>query len=199
MADEIKNTDDTTAAEQHDDKHAAHEYDGIVELTNPAPYWIILVLLATLGFSMAYVITYFGYPNNGKDQKSEYEKSVTAFAVEKAEMKKNKPGGSKGLDEKQMILAGQTLFTEKGCIACHGLKGEGNAVGPNLTDDAWINGCKEEQIIATITNGKPEKGMTPFKNMLSEDQIQQLAKYILGSLAGSNPPNPKPAQGVPCK
>jgi cytochrome c oxidase cbb3-type subunit 3 len=79
------------------------------------------------------------------------------------------------------------------------LKGEGNAVGPNLTDDAWINGCKEEQIIATITNGKPEKGMTPFKNMLSEDQIQQLAKYILGSLAGSNPPNPKPAQGVPCK
>lgn len=198
MSDEIKNTEEIPVDEKHDKKHEVHEYDGIIELNNPAPYWILLVLLVTIGFSMVYVIEYFGYPDNGMDQKSLYEKSVTDFAKEKEEMKKSK-GGGKSLDEKQMILAGQTLYTEKGCVACHGTKGEGNAVGPNLTDDAWINGCKEDQVINTITNGRPEKGMTAFKSTLSEDQIKQLSKYILGSLAGSNPPNPKAPQGEPCK
>lgn len=198
MADEIKTNEEHGVAGHQEDKHETHEYDGIVELTNPAPYWIILVLLVTIGFSMVYVIDKFGYPGNGKDQKSEYEKSVAAFVSEKAAMKEKNTAGGTGVDDKQMAKAGQKLYNEKGCIACHGAKGEGNAIGPNLTDASWIHGCKEDQIIAIIANGKAEKGMTPFKNILSEDQIKQVTKYIV-SLVGSNPPNAKAAQGVPCK
>ena len=57
----------------------------------------------------------------------------------------------------------------------------------------------EEEVIKIITEGKPEKGMTPYKSMMSETQINHLAKFILGSMAGSEPANAKEAQGEECK
>ena len=122
-----------------------------------------------------------------------------ADELPKAEKKNTAAGSVTVLDEKQTLVAGAKLFNEKGCIACHGMKGEGNNIGPNLTDNYWINGCKEENVVKIITNGKPEKGMTPFKSSLSDDEIKQVSKYILNSLAGSNPPNAKAPQGEACK
>ncbi len=184
--------------DKNNDKAHDHEYDGIVEQNNPPPYWIILVLILTVGFSMVYVIKYFGYPENGNDQKSEYEQSIASYELEKANTKDSTAKGSI-LTENQMVAAGKKLYDEKGCIACHGANGEGNAVGPNLTDDTWLNGCNEDPIVDIIANGKPEKGMTAFKNSLSDNQIRQVAKYILVSLVGSNPANPKAEQGEPCR
>lgn len=179
------------------DKHAEeHEYDGIKELNNPAPYWVILLFLVTIGFSGIYLIKYFGYPNNGMDQNSEYLASV-----EKAKKEAASKAGNKEvqLTEEEMIKAGTQLYLEKGCIACHGAKGEGNAIGPNLTDKSWINGCSMENVVDVITNGRPEKGMTAFKSSLSEGEIKQLSTYILKSLVGSNPEKAKAAQGEECK
>ena len=42
------------------------DFDGIKELNNPAPNWIILVFIATIGFSLFYGIRYFGYPGRNK-------------------------------------------------------------------------------------------------------------------------------------
>jgi|GEM_PF-1945704 Cytochrome c, mono- and diheme variants len=190
-------TEDKIDNKENFDEHAdTHEYDGIKELTNPAPYWVILLFFVTIGFSGIYAIKYFGYPNNGMDQASEYKASV-----EEQKMKlKSVSGGQAGaMNESDMIAAGQKLFNEKGCIACHGTKGEGNAIGPNLCDNFWINGCKTEEIAHTISEGRPEKGMTPFKATLSETQIGQIVTFIQKSLAGSNPPNAKAPQGVECK
>ena len=179
--------------EQHDD-----DYDGIKELNNPAPNWIILIFLATIAFSMFYVIRYFGYPGNGKDQASEYRKSSAEF--DKAHAQQQEVGKAEGvMGQEEMIAAGALLFTQKGCIACHGTKGEGNAIGPNLTDNYWLNGCSPENVIHMITEGKPEKGMTPFKTMMTQDEIKNVAFFILRKLVGSNPPNPKAPQGVECK
>jgi hypothetical protein len=47
--------------------HGEDDFDGIKELNNPAPNWIILVFLITIGFSIFSAIRYFGYPDNGKD------------------------------------------------------------------------------------------------------------------------------------
>lgn len=178
-------------------EHAdTHEYDGIKELNNPAPYWVILLFFVTIGFSGIYAIKYFGYPNNGMDQASEYKASVEE---QKMKMKSASGGQAGAMSESDMIAAGQKLFNEKGCIACHGTKGEGNAIGPNLCDNFWINGCKTEEIAHTISEGRPEKGMTPFKSTLSEAQIGQIVTFIQKSLAGSNPPNAKAPQGTECK
>ncbi|MCE1198313.1 MAG: cytochrome c [Marinilabiliales bacterium] len=182
----------------HDQIMMSHDYDGIKELSNPAPYWIMLLFLGTIGFSLFYFVHYFGYPNNGRDQVSEYNQQMAQFEKER-QSQNNDASGLAMIDTKEAKEAGAKLFTEKGCIACHGMKGEGNAIGPNLTDHFWINGCKPENIIKMINEGKPEKGMTPFKGILTDAQIKSLTAYILGTLVGSNPPNAKAPQGVECK
>lgn len=198
-------------AEDHNDNNSVHidpafkgqitehDYDGIKELNNPSPYWIIAIFFITIGFSIFYAIHYFGYPNNGRDQASEYTRKVTAF---EAQIQKQKAAlameqGEK--DESEIIAEGEKLYAEKGCIACHGIKGEGNAIGPNLTDDFWINGCSDEAVIKIITEGKPEKGMTPYKAMMSESQIKSMTVFIKKKLVGSNPEKGKDAQGEECK
>jgi cytochrome c oxidase cbb3-type subunit 3 len=77
------------------------------------------------------------------------------------------------------------------------MNGEGNAIGPNMTDEFWINGCKIQDLVNVIKNGVPAKGMTPFKAQMSDEKIQKVASYIL-SLKGTNPANAKAAQGVKC-
>jgi cytochrome c oxidase cbb3-type subunit 3 len=191
MAEDIKDNNNT---EQHDDS-SEHVYDGIKELHNPAPYWVLLLFFATIAFSGMYAIKYFGYPNNGKDQASEYKASVE----EQKQKMKLAAGKGNAMNDKDKIAAGEKLFKEKGCVVCHGAMGEGNKIGPNLCDNFWISGCKPEEVVRTITEGRPEKGMNPFKSVLSEAQIDQMATYILESLAGTNPTGGKEAQGIECK
>jgi cytochrome c oxidase cbb3-type subunit 3 len=187
----------TTIEKGPEGLHHDDDFDGIKELNNPAPNWIILVFLATIGFSFIYAIHYFGYPDNAKDQASEYVQSVTAAA--KANASKPSAGGTASQTEAEMLTSGAALYTQKGCIACHGVKGEGNPIGPNLTDNYSINGCSLADINHLITEGKPEKGMTPFKTMLTPDEIKSVSLFIAKKLVGSNPANGKAAQGVECK
>lgn len=173
----------------------SHEYDGIKELNNPAPNWILFVLMGSVFFSLIYVIHYFGYPDNKMDQASEYERKVTEF---KEKIAANDPGAALELSSDEIIAAGSKLYAEKGCLACHGQQGEGNAIGPNLTDNYWINGCSTNDIVNIITNGNPTKGMTAYKSMMTADQIKNLSTYILESVVGSNPTNGKAPQGEEC-
>lgn len=174
-----------------------HDYDGIKELNNPSPYWVLLLFLGTIAFSLFYAVHYFGYPNNGMDQISEYNKQM-AMAGKQSDQNPAELGGAFVMDKVQMEQ-GAKLYAEKGCIACHGLKGEGNAIGPNMTDQFWIHGCKPAEVVKIISEGVPEKGMTPFKSMMTDAQIKSVTAYILGTLIGSNPPNAKAPQGVECK
>ena len=127
----MKNT--LSGSENQEDKYFSdHDYDGIKELNNPSPYWVLFLFLGTIGFSLFYLVHYFGYPNNGKDQVSEYNQTVAA-AMQNSGQNPAEQGGL-AIDNKELMAMGAKLFTEKGCIACHGTKGEGNAIGPNLTD-----------------------------------------------------------------
>jgi cytochrome c oxidase cbb3-type subunit III len=182
-----------------DDKYFSdHDYDGIKELNNPSPYWVLFLFMATVGFSLFYAVHYFGYPDNGKDQVSEYNQQMAAAGKQQADQNQSQNKGI-ALTDKEVAEEGTRLFTSKGCIACHGTKGEGNAIGPNLTDSFWIHGCKQADVIKVIAEGVPEKGMTPFKSLMTEVQIKSITAYILGTLVGSNPPNGKAPQGVECK
>jgi cytochrome c oxidase cbb3-type subunit 3 len=131
------------------------------------------------------------------DQTSEYNRKVAEYEASK-KLLQNELSAGDGMNMDEMIAAGATLYAEKGCIACHGMKGEGNQIGPNLTDNFWLNGCSTDDLIKIITEGKPEKGMTPYKTMMSENQIKNVSTYILHALVGSNPDNGKAAQGEEC-
>ncbi len=96
------------------------------------------------------------------------------------------------LTEEAALEAGRAVF-EKYCVACHGQNGEG-LVGPNLTDDFWIHGPELGNIYHIVENGVPEKGMAPWGNQLSPEEMQQVSSFVV-SLKGSKPENAKAPQG----
>jgi cytochrome c oxidase cbb3-type subunit 3 len=91
-----------------------------------------------------------------------------------------------------MMASAKGLFALR-CAVCHGPAAQG-IIGPNLTDDYWLNGGKPTQIYHTITEGVPAKGMISWKSQLGAGQILALTAYV-GTLRGTNPPNPKSPQG----
>lgn len=90
------------------------------------------------------------------------------------------------------IATAKTIFDES-CSACHGDNGEGN-IGPNFTDEYFIHGTTKEEITKVITEGVVAKGMAAWGNLLSEEEIDLMATYLL-TLPATTPENPKPAQG----
>jgi len=74
--------------------------------------------------------------------------------------------------------AGKKLFISAGCMACHGGNARG-AVGPDLTDDEWLRPFSQAMVFRTIQNGRSGTLMSPFKGVLSDEQIWQLVEYLL--------------------
>jgi cytochrome c oxidase cbb3-type subunit 3 len=94
------------------------------------------------------------------------------------------------------MAASKEIFAVR-CMPCHGAEGQG-IIGPNLTDDYWMHGRTLAEIRRTINDGRPNEGMIPWKDQLKPTEIDTLTAYV-GALAGTNPPNPKPPQGVDSK
>ena len=79
--------------------------------------------------------------------------------------------------EQQAALAeGQTLFRGL-CSGCHGGAGRGGK-GPDLTDNKWIHGDKDEDIARVIRDGVPKTTMKKLGESLKEEQIRNLVLYI---------------------
>ena len=55
------------------------------------------------------------------------------------------------LTDATAIAAGKEIFA-KNCVACHRADG-GGQIGPNLTDDMWINGGGIKNVFNTIMEG----------------------------------------------
>lgn len=73
---------------------------------------------------------------------------------------------------------GKKLFISAGCMACHGGNARG-AVGPDLTDDEWLRPFSQPMVFRTIQNGRIGTLMSPFKGVLSDEQIWQLVEYLM--------------------
>jgi len=76
------------------------------------------------------------------------------------------------------VARGKELFA-KTCIACHGPEGKGNpAMGaPDLTDNVWLHGRSEPQIVQTIAKGRTDQ-MPAHKDLLSPSRIHLLTAYV---------------------
>ncbi len=180
----------------HEEKLTDHDYDGIHELDNPPPLWIMALFYITIGFSILYGAYYF-WLKQGDHQDAEYARK-SALHDEKFKLNTQSSGEIVLLTDAASLEDGKTIYKEMNCFACHGMNGEGNAIGPNLTDEYWLHGCKIQDVVNVIKNGVPAKGMTPFKAQLSEEKIQKVSSYVL-SLKGTKPANAKAAQGVKCE
>ena len=91
------------------------------------------------------------------------------------------PGTTTGAGEAEGdATAGEAIFASAGCGGCHTLKAAGatGAVGPNL-DDAKPD---EALVIERVTNGSGV--MPPFGDQFSEQQIKDVAAYVVASTQG---------------
>jgi cytochrome c oxidase cbb3-type subunit 3 len=185
---------------KYDGKPFEHEFDGIKELNNAIPPWLLYMWYISVFFAVVYIVYYHVY-EIGDLQEAEY---VNQMAKAEAKLEKHKAEAGQFavvlLTDDGSLAAGKAIFNEKLCITCHAALGEGNTTGPNLTDNYWLHGKgKVEDVFNTIKNGVPTKGMTPYKDQLSEKQILQVSSFILEKLVGSNPPNAKEPQGTLAK
>lgn len=93
----------------------------------------------------------------------------------------------------ERLKNGAAVYTTN-CVACHGANGEGG-IGPNLTDNFWINGDGSfNTIVHVIQVGVPVKGMISWKPLLSETDLLDAASHVF-NLRGTNPANAKEPQG----
>jgi putative heme-binding domain-containing protein len=74
------------------------------------------------------------------------------------------------------LAEGQALFRGL-CSGCHGGAGRGGK-GPDLTDQRWIHGGRDEDIAKVIQNGVPRTTMKKLGESLKPDQIKKLIAYI---------------------
>jgi mono/diheme cytochrome c family protein len=99
----------------------------------------------------------------GEEPEGEEEKSESAEA-----------GGAGG-----DATAGATVF-EENCSTCHGSTGHGGNGGPDLRTMPLAQ--SEAGAIKQVTNGGG--GMPPFKGQLSEEEIKNVAAYVVHEIVG---------------
>ncbi|MHA7131979.1 cbb3-type cytochrome c oxidase N-terminal domain-containing protein [Algoriphagus namhaensis] len=175
---------------------ADHSYDGIHELDNFMPPWLQYVFIGTIIFAVGYFVNY-SVLGIGKTGVEEYEEELRLEAIaaeeRQATMLASIDETTVVFDESSAALSGGKSIFEGNCAACHATDG-GGGVGPNLTDEYWIHGGSISDIFSVVKYGVVEKGMVPWEDQLSPEEIQQVSSYIL-TMQGTSPANPKEPQG----
>ena len=187
----------TDAKPGPEDQLLEHEYDGIREYDNPLPGWWLATLYATMVFAVLYLLNIIPGLGSGQGRIAQYD---AAMAQAQAAAVGHDPLAGM-TDAVLLALArdpakltlGRTTFATM-CVACHGPDG-GGIIGPNLTDGYWLHGGRPTDILRTVNNGVPEKGMPTWGKSLPADQVIAVAAYVT-TLQGTAPRAPKAPQGV---
>lgn len=161
-----------------------HGFDGIKELDNSLPQWWVALFhmgnVFMVVYMLAYIFTDFAHAD------VEYENHM-AVAEEKVriwvennditiEQAENR------FTDQQALANGKQVY-ENVCATCHTANG-GGGIGPNLTDDYWVNQTQDDlfkNIYDIIYNGSPQDPqMRPFgaQGELTGLTIQDVASYV---------------------
>ena len=162
-----------------------HGFDGIKELDNALPQWWLSLFYFGVVFCITYILSYsftnFAHPAvefeeemailDERDAKWAEANDIT---IEGAVNKSNDPA---------IVEEGGKIFKQN-CVQCH-LDGGRGGIGPNLTDDTWINHEQNEDLFLNIYdivyNGAPHNPqMRPFgqRKELSGLAIEKVASYV---------------------
>ncbi|WP_137403178.1 cbb3-type cytochrome c oxidase N-terminal domain-containing protein [Echinicola rosea] len=182
--------------EEEDEIMLSHNYDGIRELDNFMPPWLTYLFYGSTIFAIFYLINYsaIGW---GKTPEEEYQAQLKAEEIA-AEKRKalalaSIDESNVELDQSEFVLTAGADIYQNNCVACHAADG-GGGVGPNFTDEYWLHGGSIKDVFKTVKYGIPDKGMIPWQDQLSPEEIMQVSNFIL-SMRGTTPANPKEPQG----
>lgn len=187
---------DAVPIEQEEEIDLGHSYDGIRELDNNLPPWWKWLFYVSIIWAGAYLF-HFHVLGNGDLMLDEYENEIAKAELDRAEYLKK---AAQSVDETNVTVLASPADLSKGkqifltnCMACHGTEGEGG-IGPNLTDDHWINGGGIKNVFGVIKYGRPQKGMISWQAQLKPLEMQQVASFIL-NLPPADPSIAKEPQG----
>lgn len=174
-----------------------HGFDGIMELDNQLPKWWLGLFWFGVAYCVVYLLSY--WLTDFAHQGAEYDAEYKAQTANIAEYMKNTPPPTieNAVYSADNIAAGEEVF-KTNCVSCHGDGGKGG-IGPNLTDNTWINQPEKtlfKNVFHMVENGSPNNpAMQAFgKNgVLTGFDIQNVAAYVYH--INQEQPPVTPAQG----
>lgn len=178
---ENKNTEPKEVYKEYNEKFDKklmidHDYDGIKELDNPPPPWLMWLFYFTVIWAVWY-LAWFHWFDMGRLQEADYAHEIEE-AAQKYKVTAMDAETISILTSEEDLAKGSEIY-KKSCVACHGAEGLGG-IGPNLKDDEWIYGKEIKNVFGVVKNGT-DKGMTSFKSLGDED-ILKVSSYILKKL-----------------
>lgn len=177
-----------------------HEWNGIKELDTPVPRGVLMFLIITHVWAIAWWFLVPTWPLGetytkgllGVDQRTTVEARVVEGQQQRASWTARLETESYDAilaDEALMETVrgtGQQLFGDN-CAACHGRDGKGRANYPDLTDDDWLWGGGPELIEQTLRVGinatHPDTRIAQMPafgrdQMLDRSQVTSVAAYV---------------------
>ena len=174
-----ENTTETTLIQ-------GHEYDGIQEYDNPTPLWWHLIWLGTMVFSVIYFFLSLESPwfvhqteRLERAQIAEIERLFSALG----DLQPDEATLVSLMGDDQWMSYGSSVFNLH-CTSCHGKDG-GGGIGPNLTDDHYLNVSRIEDVHTVISDGANNGAMPAWSNRLHPKEIVLLSSYV-ASLRGQD-------------
>lgn len=170
-------------------------FDGIHEYDNPSPRWLTSIFVATIVWSVIYVL------GMALDFMPNYDQTLEDSMEEIRRRRLTAEGDREPVDvetlesalsDDDLLAAGEEVYRSK-CAKCHGDAG-GGEIGPNLTDDYWLHEGSLKAIYDTIENGVSGKGMPSWGSRLDRNEMVGVVAYVR-SLRGTDPPDPKKPEG----
>lgn len=174
---------------KEDEDLVGHKWDGdLEEWNNPAPKWWLYLYFITIAWAVGFLLL---YPGIGVfdgllswSQHGQYEEEMQAaearygpiydrFAEMEFETLAQDPDALK---------LGGSLFASY-CTTCHGSDARGATGYPNLTDDDWLWGNTEDNITATIRNGRNGVMASWAAALGSDEGVDNMVRYVQ-SLSG---------------
>ncbi|HET7535812.1 MAG TPA: cbb3-type cytochrome c oxidase N-terminal domain-containing protein [Candidatus Didemnitutus sp.] len=162
-----------------------HVYDGIQEYDQRLPNWWLYTLYGAIVFAVIYWFVYRigGYmPTDGSRVDAEMSRIAAAKMASSIDVTD---------DAKFWEMSKNPVFVDAGkqtfaslCVPCHlpSMRGKSEnpaAVGPDLTDHAWIHGGTPKEIYATVSKGVPLKGMPSWEPVLGQKKVAEAVAFLL--------------------
>jgi cytochrome c oxidase cbb3-type subunit 3 len=162
-----------------------HTYDGIQEYDQRLPNWWLYTLYGAIVFWIVYWFVYMIaglVPADG----AQVDAAMARIAAVKMASSIDVSNDAKfwEMSQNQVFTdAGRQTFASL-CTPCHlpSMRGKSEnptAVGPDLTDTAWIHGGMPKEIYNTVSKGVLAKGMPTWEPVLGQKKTAEVVAYIL--------------------
>jgi len=174
-----------SAGNDSEPKLRPHSYDGIQEYDQRLPNWWLNTLYGAIVFWIAY---WFVYMIAGLVAAPGVQVDAEMARIAAIKMADSIDVTN---DAKFWEMSANPVFVDAGrqtfnslCIPCHlpSMRGKAEspaAIGPDLTDQAWIHGGTPKEIYTTVSKGVVAKGMLAWEPVIGQKKTAEVVAYVL--------------------